>query len=202
MIKTCKKCQVSKSFDYFYKDKKVKDGYRNNCKLCDITRVSRYNSLNKERHRDAQKKWRSNNKFKDNKRCYDSLRKRLKNNTSFRISTNIAQILRKRLKKIGSHKQRERIASIIGCTIDEFKKHLEFIFQQNMSWSNYGKDGWHMDHICPISQAVSREEVLKLNHYTNLQPLWAEDNLNKSDSKTKEAESMCIKLLDREWIDE
>jgi hypothetical protein len=47
-----------------------------------------------------------------------------------------------------------------------------------MNWDTYGK--WHLDHIIPLYEAKTEEEILKLNHYTNLQPLWAEDNLKKN----------------------
>ena len=47
-----------------------------------------------------------------------------------------------------------------------------------MTWENYGK--WHLDHIKPLCQAKDNDEALLLNHYTNLQPLWAEDNLKKN----------------------
>ena len=48
-----------------------------------------------------------------------------------------------------------------------------------MSFDNYGFDGWHIDHIVPLATAKTEEQVAKLNHYTNIQPLWAKDNLSK-----------------------
>ena len=62
----------------------------------------------------------------------------------------------------------------IGCTKDEFKAHIESQFVEGMTWSNWSADGWHMDHIIPLSKGGT-------NHYTNLQPLWAKDNMSKSD---------------------
>ena len=50
-----------------------------------------------------------------------------------------------------------------------------------MSWENYGKDGWHIDHKIPLSSAKTDREIYELCHYTNLQPLWAKDNLKKSN---------------------
>jgi hypothetical protein len=66
---------------------------------------------------------------------------------------------------------------IVGCTPEFLKEHLEQQFTEGMSWDNQGK--WHIDHIIPLSSAKTEEEIYKLCHYTNLQPLWAEDNLNK-----------------------
>lgn len=67
----------------------------------------------------------------------------------------------------------------LGCTVSELKQHLESKFQSGMSWENHGK--WHIDHIVPISSAdlSNRDELLKVCHYTNLQPLWAADNIRK-----------------------
>lgn len=76
----------------------------------------------------------------------------------------------------------ELIPNILGCTYEEFKIHIENQFQPWMSWDNYGKYngelnfGWDFDHIIPISSATSEEEIIKLNHYTNFQPLCSKTN--------------------------
>jgi hypothetical protein len=69
---------------------------------------------------------------------------------------------------------------IIGCTPEYLKEYIENQFFSGMSWVNYGLYGWHIDHIIPLSSAKTEEEIFKLCHYTNLQPLWAEDNLKKN----------------------
>jgi hypothetical protein len=75
-----------------------------------------------------------------------------------------------------------KTADILGCSYDEFKIHIEKQFVINMSWDNYGQ--WEFDHVIPISWANSEEEITKLNHYTNFQPLWRTDNLLKSNKKS------------------
>jgi hypothetical protein len=70
---------------------------------------------------------------------------------------------------------------IIGCTPPKLKEHLESQFTHGMCWDNHGLFGWHIDHIMPLSSAKTEEELYKLCHYTNLQPLWAGDNLKKSN---------------------
>jgi hypothetical protein len=74
----------------------------------------------------------------------------------------------------------------LGCTIAELKTYLESKFLLGMSWGNWSQHGWHIDHILPLSSfdLTDRSEFLKACHYTNLQPLWAEDNLKKSDTIT------------------
>ena len=68
---------------------------------------------------------------------------------------------------------------MVGMSSIEFKANLEKQFKDGMSWENYGYRGWHIDHIIPISSANNEEELIKLCHYTNLQPLWAVDNFKK-----------------------
>ena len=65
----------------------------------------------------------------------------------------------------------------IGCSPEELKEHLESLFTEGMTWENYGE--WHVDHIRPIC-SFTAEEWEQVNHYSNLRPLWAEDNLTKS----------------------
>ena len=70
---------------------------------------------------------------------------------------------------------------LVGCSIPDLIKHLESKFQEGMNWSNYGFYGWHIDHIRPCSSfnLLNEEEQKQCFHYTNLQPLWAKDNLQK-----------------------
>ena len=72
----------------------------------------------------------------------------------------------------------------LGCSIDELKSYLESRFQQGMSWDNWGTYGWHIDHIKPLSRynLCIPEELKEACHYSNLQPLWAKDNLKKGDT--------------------
>ena len=78
------------------------------------------------------------------------------------------------------YKKTSKTQDIIGCSFEEFKSHLESQFKDWMSWENKGnpEDGilepdktWDIDHIIPLSTATTEEELIKLNHYTNLQPL-------------------------------
>ena len=68
---------------------------------------------------------------------------------------------------------------IIGCSKEFLKEHLEKQFTDGMTWENYGFYGWHIDHIIPLSSGKNEDEIYKLCHYTNLQPLWWFDNLSK-----------------------
>ena len=76
-----------------------------------------------------------------------------------------------------------RTFDLVGCTPKELKKHIEKQFLPGMSWENYNFETWHIDHIKPISLAKTMDDIirLKLMHYTNLQPLWAKDNMKKSN---------------------
>ena len=70
---------------------------------------------------------------------------------------------------------------LLGCSIDELRQHLEGQFIDGMSWDNYGYYGWHIDHVrpCALFDLTDMKQQKQCFHYTNLQPLWANDNLSK-----------------------
>ena len=78
--------------------------------------------------------------------------------------------------------KRGRSSEILGCSWAELHTHFEKQFLKGMSWDN--RDQWHIDHIVPIASAENEKEVMALNHFTNLRPIWAKDNLQKSAKRT------------------
>lgn len=79
--------------------------------------------------------------------------------------------------KIKKWIKRGKFKEYVGCTILELKSYLEKQFQPGMNWEQ--RSLWHIDHIIPLSSAKTPDDLYKLLHYTNLQPLWAVDNLRK-----------------------
>jgi hypothetical protein len=109
--------------------------------------------------------------------------KKAKTNYRFRVKTNLISRLRFRKSKNNKLSTTKIVMQNLGCTINELITYLELKFQPEMSWDNYGKFGWHIDHIVPLASfnLEDPEELKKACHYTNLQPLWAKDNLSKGD---------------------
>jgi hypothetical protein len=103
---------------------------------------------------------------------------RLTTDIQFKLATR----LRKRLSKAihGSFKNGSFVGDL-GCTVPELKLHLEKQFTEGMTWDNWSFRGWHIDHIKPLASfdLNDREQFLKACHYTNLQPMWAHDNISK-----------------------
>jgi hypothetical protein len=73
--------------------------------------------------------------------------------------------------------------TLLGCSIQEFKKHLESQFSPGMTWKNRGIDGWHIDHIWPLSafDLSDPQQLAVACNYKNMQPLWEAENLKKKD---------------------
>jgi hypothetical protein len=96
------------------------------------------------------------------------------------------------------YKKNDKAEKLLGLNIEGVRRHLESLFQPGMSWDNFGS--WHIDHICPCSQAQNEEELIKLQHYTNLSPMWKDENFAKRDTATEQAIASCSRLLGRGWI--
>ena len=79
--------------------------------------------------------------------------------------------------KNGGYTKKSKTCEILGCSYEDFEEHIESQFQEGMNWDNYGE--WELDHIIPVSSHNNEEELIKLNYYTNFQPLWKEDNKGK-----------------------
>ena len=99
----------------------------------------------------------------------------MKEDGFFRMKKNLRDRIRQYL--IGENKSK-KTKDVVGLDKLQFKLYIQNKFVNGMSWENYGK--WHLDHIKPLYQAKNNEEALILNHYTNLQPLWATDNIRKN----------------------
>jgi len=108
-------------------------------------------------------------------------KKKLRTDLNFRILWNLRSRLSHALKRNSKSKSTKKL---LGCTIQELKKHLEKQFKKGMTWNNYGLYGWHIDHIkpCTCFDLIRPEEQRECFHYSNLQPLWAIENLKKSNN--------------------
>lgn len=179
-LKFCKRCQKNKNLICFYKGSKYKDGYRPICIDCFKLEKSLYQRNNKQKNVEYHKRWSINplNKETIRKSQYKYFNKKYKNDILFKLRHNLRRRLRLSLKSKKWHKD-FKFNEYIGCSLDVLKIHIEKQFQPGMSWDNYGK--WHLDHIIPLSLAKTEEELYKLCHYTNIQPLWAIDNIKKSN---------------------
>src|ERR1035437_5428905 len=100
-------------------------------------------------------------------------RERKKIDPLFKLSKNLSNRIHGAL-KAKSWTKNNSTKDILGCSLDELKAHLEKQFLPGMTWQNNTLEGWHLDHIYPLAKATSVEELIRLCHYTNLQPLWAD----------------------------
>lgn len=203
-MKKCSSCKEEKNITCFGKAKRNKDGLNGRCKDCIKIYQSNYRGeyylknkekldkkhkeyylLNKDRLDKYYKSYREQNKeqskiyykehYLKNKNKINKYKQDYLNNN---IDVKIKHRLRCRISMSMRSKDANKCTSssnLLGCSIHEFKKYLESKFTTGMSWENYGKKGWHIDHIIPCDSFDLRipDEQRKCFHYTNLQPLWA-----------------------------
>ena len=201
LTKYCAKCNKTLPHSAFYKNKRRKDGLQTYCKPCmKVTnqvnyknhktewdaRTKKYGKTekNKKYRREwAKKKYDSDPEHR--KKCIEKVvnyeRKKLATDTEFKIKHYLRSRLRKALK--GKIKY-ESTMELVGCSTEELCKHLAGKFKEGMTWENYGS--WHVDHIKPCASfdLTKKEEQEKCFHYTNLQPLWALENIKKGKKES------------------
>ena len=177
--KICSKCKEEKNICDFSKDKTRKDGYYLNCKQCEKIRLKLFRSNNPEKIKEKYKKDKLKNPdyikewYKKNPNYNSEYeKKRRETDTIFYLRKKV----RNRIRDYFRYKTKTTI-EYLGCEIELLKEHLEKQFVDGMTWENKGD--WHIDHIIPLSSAKTEDELYKLCHYTNLQPLWAIDNIKK-----------------------
>lgn len=138
----------------------MRDWYLKNAEYAKV-QAKEYREANREKLNEWGKQYRAEREKSD---PVFKLARRLRTLIYLKIST-------------GGYTKRSKTNVILGCTFEEFKTFIEQKFDDRMSWDNYGQ--WHLDHIVPVASAVTEGDVIRLNHYTNFQPLWATDNLQK-----------------------
>jgi hypothetical protein len=157
--------KLQKKWAHSEKGKKYKKEYR----LKNIEKLTKY---------DAERRKKPGYKEKFNLNYKNWINKKLKEDPHFKIKQNLSHRIYMALKGVAKSK---KTIDLLGCTIEEFWIHLEKSFKLGMNKENYGK--WHVDHIRPCASfdLTKPEEQVKCFHYTNLQALWAHENISKSD---------------------
>jgi hypothetical protein len=140
--------------------------------------------------RDRASAWRKANPDKIKLAQRNWTRSKIANDLNYRLLS----LFRRRIYsaiKANSAKKAYKTIELLGCSVQEVREHLEKLFKEGMSWDNYGQHGWTIDHIkpCSLFDFTLPEEQKKCFHYTNLQPLWALENILKSN-KFKQEDDM------------
>lgn len=196
-MKRCPKCGETKECDAFYKSKQTKDGLFGWCKGCHQKGNSLAASKKKEERLAYSRAYYKKNKERFRQYCKDN-RKQINDGLNRRRASSILRrakhCIQTRLRELLSNKgspKKSQTLFVLGCSWDTLLTHL----------GPRPEGDIHLDHICPLAQATSTEEVERLFHYSNLRWLPAADNLAKSDNWTLEGHLLCWDLLGRDWID-
>jgi hypothetical protein len=189
--KICRKCNLVQNVCEFKIYNKKTGARINECCNCKIQYLKQYNEETKNLRLKQKKEYRERNKgilsekkqkyYLENKEKIKVYKKewetqKRKNDIIFKLK----QISRHRIYMYLKRKnltKKNKTFDLVGCTPEFLKEHLQSQFKDGMGWDNYGS--WHIDHIIPLSVAKDEKEIYRLCHYTNLQPLWATENLSK-----------------------
>jgi len=185
----CKDCNKEKAKEYYQDNKEKKNEYDKKYRENNKEYRKKYYQDNKERTKEVDKKYRENNKEKKKEYYQNNKEKIIENNKEyikkrrlkdplFKLKGDLRSLIGTSIRRKG-YKKNSNTFNILGCEYSFFIKYMKEQFKDGMTWENHGE--WHIDHIIPMYAAQTEEEALVLNHYTNFQPLWAEENLYKSN---------------------
>ena len=197
MEKACIKCDVVKpETTEFFRFRTDTKKFRNTCLTCEAERTKELYEQNREFHINKSKKyyhnvgkhnpankqkkaeWFQKNKKKVVAQQQEYKRNRKKVDPFFKMKTQICKTISNSFIRKNFTKN-SKTGIMLGCDWHFFKTYIEGKFTEGMNWGNQGE--WEFDHIIPVSLAKNEEELIKLNHYTNFQPLWAEENREKGN---------------------
>jgi isocitrate lyase len=182
----CKECTCFIQKQRYQKDAKVREETKHNAekwvknnpkKRKNI--AHKYRQANKEYLNKTSMEWYQENKVRL-RPIRNAYQKRRREEPEYKLAYTMRY---KMVKAIKNNQKYCSALKLVGCSVSELKKHIENQFEQGMTWNNWTPQGWHIDHIIPISSfdLSKKEEQEKCFHYSNLQPLWAEDNFRKSN---------------------
>jgi hypothetical protein len=204
--KVCSKCGLEKALSEFSIGRTGKGGKKSTCKMCDKERRQKYFEKNRDKVRDSKRRYVERNReaVRDSKtrhaennkeeiKEYKKLwvRARQHSDPIYALKHRLRSLTRNAFISLNVRKSSKTMV-LLGCSGAD----LLAMWGVDMI-----PEGFHIDHIVPLSQAITEEELKTLCHYSNLRIIPAEENLSKSDSKTDENAALCIELLGREWID-
>jgi hypothetical protein len=168
-VKVCTRCNTEKHVTEFGNMVHAYDGLKPHCKACHANVQLEYVDKNREA---VNSRHRSNNV-----QHAARARKRRATDPAFKLRQNLASRILHALK---NQQKSASTMNLVGCSLEDLKKHLESKFTEGMTWDNHGQ--WHIDHIRPCASfdLTKPEQQKECFHWSNLQPLWALDNLRKN----------------------
>lgn len=158
--------------------KKYKADHYAKSKSVVLKRSSEYYLNNRSEKLEYAKKYQQKNIKKVVAYQIEYKAKKSVDNPAFKLSLSIKASISSSLRRVGSAKSKVPTLKYLGCSLDQLKIHIERQFLDGMTWEN--RSEWHIDHIVPLAAAKTEDDVIALNHFSNLRPLWAKDNLQKS----------------------
>lgn len=198
-MKICTKCGEEKDESNFRLRNKKQGGIEAECKVCMAIRNKKWatanrakrnaqqnarNAANRDEVRRKGRERHAANREAINARKAKQRKKRHKKDLNYRILGNL------RCRVLGAVKQQwgtksARTLDLVGCSVDFLRGYIEARFTLGMTWENYGYHGWHIDHRIPCAEfdLTDPEQQRQCFHYSNLQPLWALENLVKNSTK-------------------